>query len=239
MAASSYGVTTLLSSLRLTSPEEGTIRSPLEWPVMKRGHPKERVHSERYVPGTFCPPARFRPIECRPDTVDRISALLHAAGTIRSPLLKNQRRLKRSSYSPWSCSCMALSCPRPSAASDSPALPGRSRNPSWSWIRPIHNPSSRPSSRPRETPWGNPFLSALGDQFFGDGHGVLFKFGIAGEVRVNFSASRSLSECTCWSDVTGSNCPPRSGGIRPPCPWIATEVHGGFLETIKSFKTSI
>lgn len=47
----------------------------VEWHVVKRGHSKERVHSERYLPRTSCPPPRFRPTECRPETVDRISTL--------------------------------------------------------------------------------------------------------------------------------------------------------------------
>jgi hypothetical protein len=46
-----------------------------EWNVIKHEHPKERVHSERYLPRTFCPPPCFRPTECWPETVDRISTL--------------------------------------------------------------------------------------------------------------------------------------------------------------------
>ena len=65
--------------------------------------------------------------------------------------LENQRCLKRSSYSPWRCACMALSSSRLSEASASPELAGSSRNSSRSWIRPIHNPK-RENDGPRIIP---------------------------------------------------------------------------------------
>jgi len=42
---------------------------------VRDGHSKERVHSERCLPRTSCPPPSLRPTECRPETVDRISTL--------------------------------------------------------------------------------------------------------------------------------------------------------------------
>jgi len=97
-------------------------------------------------------------------------------GNIQGPdTREDQRRSKRSSCSPWSRSCRALSSSTLRAASASPELPGRSRNSSSCWILPIHKTASRPSARPMANPSARPWAISFSatDRVFFSSSGLL------------------------------------------------------------------